>query len=226
MPAGSSRTRSRSSSKRAATSAIGVVDSTRMPRSSVSCDSSAPSRRRSEVAVPPTATALVGRRRLEPLEGARHVAAHLLELVHGRRVARAGRSRRGSRSRSETTPTTPSAPSGSPTAISVEPPPTSTTAIVPSAGWHQRAGGAHEGQPRLLLAREHVERHAAGVLAPRPRSSARLGALRIAAVATATICSAPTSRATLACVRHHLGGLRDLLRGDRAAVARGSCRCA
>ena len=32
-------------------------------------------------------------------------------------------------------------------------------------------------------------------------SSSRLGALRIAAVATATICSAPTSRATLAWVR-------------------------
>ena len=58
MPAGSRRTRSASSSKRSATSAIGVEDSTRMPRSSVSCASSAPTSRRSEVAVPPTATAL------------------------------------------------------------------------------------------------------------------------------------------------------------------------
>ena len=46
---------------------------------------------------------------------------------------RAGRSRRGSPSRSETRPTTPSGRPASPTAISLEPPPTSITAIVPSA---------------------------------------------------------------------------------------------
>ena len=51
----------------------------------------------------------------------------------------------------------------------------------------------------------------------RSRSSSRLRRVRIAAVATATICSAPTSRATVAWVRDHLGGLGDLLRRDRAA---------
>src|SRR4051795_3030392 len=59
-PVGRMRTRVGSSSKRRATSAAGSPQSTRTPRSSVSYSSTAPTRRRSEVALPPTATACAG----------------------------------------------------------------------------------------------------------------------------------------------------------------------
>ena len=54
------RTRSGSSSKRRATSAAGSPTRTLIPRSSVSYSSTAPTSRRSEVALPPTATACDG----------------------------------------------------------------------------------------------------------------------------------------------------------------------
>ena len=72
-------------------------------------------------------------------------------------------------------------PSASPIAISLDPPPTSITAIVPSAGWTQRARGAHEREPRLLLAGEHAQRHAARRpprRRPARRGSARCGSRR------------------------------------------------
>ena len=68
----------------------------------------------------------------------------------------------------------------------------------------RRAGRACAWRPRTTVAppprprarRAACRRHRA----PRSPGRPRLGALRMAAVATATICSAPTSRATLACV--------------------------
>ena len=83
----------------------------------------------------------------------------------------------------------------------------------------QGAGGAHERQPRLLLVGEHATAPCRPPPPPPRRARRGCGALRIAAVATATICSAPTSRATADLRAHHLGGLGDLLRRDRAAVA-------
>ena len=54
----------------------------------------------------------------------------------------------------------------------------------PAAGVGQRARGAHERQPRLLLAREHPEGLAAAASPPRRPARRRLGASRMAAVAT------------------------------------------
>ncbi len=51
-------------------------------------------------------------------------------------------------------------------------------------------------------------------------SASRLGALRIAAVATATICSAPTSRATLAWVATTSAVSRIFSAGMEPLVAR------
>ena len=80
------RTRCGSSSKRRATSAAGSPQRTRMPRSRVSYSSTAPTRRRSEVALPPTATAWAGMVDLDPLEDVVDAVADLADLGRRGRV--------------------------------------------------------------------------------------------------------------------------------------------
>ena len=91
------------------------------------------------------------------------------------------------------------APSGSPMASSLEPPPTSITAIVPS-GRRSSVRVAPTNDSRASSSPESTS----SCIWPSPEmavsSSSRLGALRMAAVATVTIRWAPTSRATFACV--------------------------
>ena len=91
------------------------------------------------------------------------------------------------------------APSGSvPIASSVEPPPTSTTPTRAVERLPERPRGAEEGQPRLLLAVEHLDVDAAASRIAAANSS-WLAAPRIAAVATTRIASAPSCSTRLRC---------------------------
>ncbi len=174
-------------------------ESTRMPRSSVSCDelgAEQPAQRgrgaahRHRARRPAAARAP---RRCRPRGGAPSRARR------PRAGRSAGRRRPGSPSRSETRPTTPSRR--------------------PARQWRSRTSRHRRRSPRSCPRRARAacawRRRRTGAPPPRPRaprapcrplrstalcSSSRLGALRIAAVATATICSAPTSRATAAWV--------------------------
>ena len=91
-------------------------------------------------------------------------------------------------------------PPGSPTASSLEPPPTSTTAMVPSA----EPSSVRVAPTKARRASSSPVSTLSGMppaSSTAPTRSSRLDALRIAAVATATISSAPTSRAHAACAR-------------------------
>jgi hypothetical protein len=91
-------------------------------------------------------------------------------------------------------------PSGSPIAISLEPPPTSITATVPSTG-RSRVRVAPTNDNRASSSPVSTDSSVPPASSTASTSSWRLGALRIAAVATATICSEPSSLATATWVR-------------------------
>ena len=151
----------------------------------------------SEVAVPATAMrgatpradglrhlGLDDRRRLAlrarraPPGGGGSSAQVALGLAHR---ARAG-SRRGSPARRP----------GRPTTNSVLPPPMSITSVSASPP-ARRGGGAEEGEPRLLVARDRCARRSRSARAAPARNSSPFSASRTALVATATTRSAPSS---------------------------------
>ena len=165
------------------------------------------------------------RRRLEALERAGHVAAHLLELVHRGRVAAQVGVGQEARSRSGTTPTTPSArPARRPRSRSTRRRRRSPRSC-PRRGWSSVRVAPTKDEARLLLARQHARAPCRRRLHRAHAARSRLGALRIAAVATATICSAPTSRATVAWVPPPRRSRRSSPAGS-APPSRGSCRSA
>ena len=123
---------------------------------------SGPDRRVSEAALPPTASASAGRSTRRPSR-ARSTCS---------RMAASSTGVGGSESwwaaastpdpiRNDADQRTP--PATVPMASSDEPPPTSTTATVPSGLRGQRAGGAPEGQARLLVGTEHGQLQPAAV---------------------------------------------------------------
>ncbi len=91
-------------------------------------------------------------------------------------------------------------PSGSPIAISLEPPPTSITATVPSTG-RSSVRVAPTNDSLASSSPVSTDSSVPPASSTASTSCSRLGALRIAAVATATICSAPSSFATATWVR-------------------------
>ena len=187
-----------------------------MPRSSVSCASSAPTqaaqrRRRAahrHARCPPAAAR--GPRRSPPRAGGPSRAR--------RRTAdrSAGRRRRGTRSRSERTRTTPSRPSGLADRDLARAAAHVDHGHVPSAGaaacaWRPRRTAAPP--PR----RRARQRHAAGLLhgaRPARRGWGRCGSRRWPPRRSAR----RPPRAPPRLGAHHLGGLGDLLRRDRAAA--------
>ena len=119
-----------SSAKRCATSPPAPPQSTlQRALAARRASSTAPTSRRSEAALPPTATARVDRRRLERPRARRAACvADGVELRGRRRVGRAGSaSASDAGADAERRRTTSTPPASVPIAISVEPPPTSTT---------------------------------------------------------------------------------------------------
>ncbi len=172
-PAGISRTRWTSRSKRKATSAAGpLVQHVAAPGAGSRRRARRPTSRRSEAALPPTATATSTGPGVDPLQRPGRVRADRLELRDRRRIAAAGRRRRGSRSRTGTNrPLDPAVerPDGDlgRAAADVD------HGHAPGQRPPERPRRAQEGQPCLLLAVEHADLDAA-VLADR---GAELGAV-------------------------------------------------
>ena len=104
-----------------------------------------------------------------------------------------------------------------PNATSVEPPPTSTTATVPSGGSLVAPQRAGEGERGLLVAVEHLDLEAGGVAQRHEHGVAVGRPSRIAPVATTRARCAPSSRIRAACARHGRRQPRDRLGADRAA---------
>ena len=144
-----------------------------------------PTRRRSDVALPPTATAAAASGGGDALKrAAARCASH--RARRRRRIAARGARRRATPEpmRIDADHSTP--PWIVPTAISVEPPPTSTTPTWPATGASRSVRVAPtEGQPRLLLPVEDRRPRCPRGCGSRRHSSRRLSAPRIAAVATA-----------------------------------------
>ena len=227
MPAGSSRTRSGSSSNRSATSAIGVGDRTRTPRSSVSWASSAPDQAAQGGGGAAHRHRSVRRRRVA---GPRTRRATCLRSVSssatdGRVAAQVAVGQEAGADAERLRPVHAPRP-GAPTAISVEPPPTSTTAMVPGRRLGQRAGGADEREPRLLLAASAPAAAGPGGLLDRGHA-ARRGWRRCGSAAVATRASslgahlarasAPASPTTSAVSSTFSGGIARPCRGSADA---------
>ena len=105
-----------------------------MPRSRVSYSSTVPTSRRSEVALPPTATAWAGCSTSTPAKMSSMRSRTLrISAAEGGSEAISSSARTPEPTRQERTSSTPS--ETVPRIISVEPPPTSTTPIRPSTGW-------------------------------------------------------------------------------------------
>ena len=174
-PVARMRTRSGSSSKRRATSAAGSPHSTRIPRSSVSYSSTAPTRRRSEVALPPTATACAGCSISTPAKMS-SMRSRTLRIS-----AAEGGSEAISSSASTPEPTRQERTSRTPPGDGAEDHLGRAAADVDDADppldrMAERLGRADEGEPPLLLLAEDVDRHA-GLLADRCATAFAVGRL-------------------------------------------------
>ena len=194
IPAGIRRTRSGSSARRCATWSAGASPRTCNARCSAPGSSTGPTIRRSEAALPPTATAASGRGTSSSSKtpaACTRIAA--ISAADGGSERRYSSARWPEPSRKEAHQETP--PSTVPTAISVEPPPTSTTPTTPSRS-----------RPSVRVAPTKASRASSSpsriVTSTPPRSlttstnSSRLAALRIAAVATVRTGCAPAASAS------------------------------
>ena len=184
-----------------------------MPRSRVSYSSTAPTSRRSEVALPPTATAWAGCSISTPSKMSSMRSRTLrISAAEGGSEEISSSARAPEPTRQERTSSAP--PGTLPRITSVEPPPTSTTPIRPSTGW-----------PRVLVAPmkeslpsssslQHVDPHP-GRLADRRRHRLAVAGLADrrgrdrADLLGAELAGQPHLGG------HHLADLIDLLRPDR-----------
>ena len=199
-----------------ATSVERAPDSTRSARSSASSSSRAPTSRRSEVALPPTATACVG------IGDARapRTPRGVLRGPRASSVGRAAGRSAGSRRRASPEPTRqrrrPRHALGDACRrrSRVEPPPTSTTRDAPSAGWPSVSRGARRTRAAPPRRRRGPRPRAAAGVAHRPRRPPRFAALADAPRSRPPGCvPAPSCARGRTCVGHDVGDLVDLARG-------------
>ena len=169
----------------------------------------------SEAALPPTATASAASGMTAPSKASRARAR-----IRARSISLGGSARHAAWSELEPTGNdcAQSTPSASvPTAISVEPPPTSTTASVPRGGGSSvraapwKASRASSSPLRISASTPARSRSAR-------TSSAPLAARRIAAVATTRMRSQPHSRAVARCSATTFATASIVAVGDRAEL--------